>query len=77
MFQITLKNQNYLEIIKLVKEKEKAGYIHITPIRKVHKPGLISRKEQIHTTSDRLKNTYAEITDNFFYMCVMRKASEC
>lgn len=77
METVTIHRYRYLEIIKAVMEKEDVGYEHVTPIRKVYKSGKDYKnvKQKAHGLSKKKSWVYTGQTDEFSYMCVMRKVN--
>ncbi|EJR51776.1 hypothetical protein IIO_06186 [Bacillus cereus VD115] len=75
METVTIHRYRYKEIIKAVREKEDAGYDYVTPIRKVYKAGKDYKnvKQKVHGLSKKKSWVYTGQSDEFSYMCVMRK----
>ncbi|OJD66239.1 hypothetical protein BAU26_10180 [Bacillus sp. N35-10-4] len=77
METVTIRRYRYQEIIKAVREKEDAGYEHVTPIQKVYKTGKQYKnvKQKINGLSKKKSWVYTGQNDEFSYMCVMRKVN--
>ncbi|PEE42830.1 hypothetical protein [Bacillus pseudomycoides] len=75
METVTIHRYQYKEIIKAVREKEDAGYEHVTPIRKIQKDGKIyhNAKQKINGITNKKTFLYEGQYGNVGYMCVMRK----